>query len=93
MHGFSIRCVCTSVRDFCEQVRFNATQLAGWTSCVEQCRRHLHVAAIIVGILSLLYFATVVGNEIHGSVYIFTVAQFPVNISCSFLVTRMWIYA
>ncbi len=60
---------------------------------MEQCRRQLHVAAVVVAVLSLLYFATVVGGELPASVYVLAIAQFPVNISCSFLITRMWIYA
>ncbi|CAN0110918.1 unnamed protein product [Pylaiella littoralis] len=75
------------------QVRYNAQGLAAWTSHVEHCRWHLHLASIAVALLSLFYFTLVLGDELPLSVYVLGVAQFPVNISFSFLATRMWIYA
>lgn len=76
-----------------EQLRFHAQLLAPWTTCAEQCRRSLHVISVIVAVLSLLYFITVLEDELQWSVFVLAITQFPVNISCAFYATRMWIYA
>lgn len=64
-----------------------------WMSPAERCRWHLHVMSIPVAVLSLFYFVLVLADDLPLSVYVLVVAQFPVNINCSFLATRMWIYA
>eukprot|EP00903_Cladosiphon_okamuranus_P014086 g13093.t1 len=85
--------LCHAAYQLNRQLRFHAQLLAPWTTCAEQCRRGLHVTSVIVAMLSMIYFAMVLKDELQWSVYVLAVTQFPVNISCSFYATRMWIYA
>lgn len=64
-----------------------------WAAYPEQCRRNLHIASVVVAVLSLFYFVMILEDELQWAIYMLAIAQFPVNISCSFYATRMWIYA
>eukprot|EP00903_Cladosiphon_okamuranus_P011302 g10657.t1 len=62
---------------------------------MEQCRRQLHVVAVIHGVLSLGYFSMVLGLEDHQLwvtvVLMSGINQFTTNIG-GMLTLRMWIY-
>eukprot|EP00752_Nemacystus_decipiens_P004321 g3946.t1 len=89
----SVAALCHATYQLHRQIRFNAQLLAPWTTYAERCRRSLHIVSVIVAVLSLFYFIMVLDDELKWSVYVLTITQFPVNISCAFYVTRMWIYA
>eukprot|EP00903_Cladosiphon_okamuranus_P009465 g9021.t2 len=71
---------------------FHVEQASAASSPIEKCRRQLHVTAILVAILSITYFAMVVGGEVWLSLFVLSALQVPVCISVPILATRMWIY-
>lgn len=74
------------------KVRFHRQQPIASASLAEKCRRELHISTINVDMLSILYFAMVLGDQIPASIIVFNVLQIPVCISAAVLTSRMWIY-
>jgi len=78
-----------------EQIEFHARNHAASTTPKEQCRRHMHLAAVIHAVLSLCYFFMVLvleDDQLWGSVFLLGgINQFTINIG-GVLTTRMWIY-
>ena len=74
------------------QARFHEEQASASASPIEKCRHHLHVGALLSAILSAVYFAMVVADEMWLSLVVLGVLQIPVFISLPVLSTRMWIY-
>lgn len=79
-------------RHSASQIAFHKLHASAAASPVEHCRRHLHIASIIADLLSIVFFAMVVGGELRLSLFVLNVVQIPVMISLPVLSTRMWIY-
>lgn len=73
-------------------MRFHREQASAAASPIEQCRRELHITAILGASLSTIYFAMVVGGELRLSLFMLGVSQIPAFINIPIVSTRMWIY-
>lgn len=75
-----------------EQLEFHRQITLASTSPVEQCRRQLHIAAVVVATLSIFYFSMVLGNKLRWHVALWIFMQIPTYIAGAILAVRMWIY-
>lgn len=74
------------------QMRFHKQQASAAASPIEQCRLQLHITAMLCGILTMIYCAMVVRDELWLSVFMLGVSQIPTFINIPVISTRMWIY-
>lgn len=74
------------------QVKFHAQQSIPVISPVERCRRDMHITAIIGNILTMTYFAMVIGHKFQGSTVMLAVSLSPSFICSAVFAGRMWIY-